>query len=70
MELGRKFPSPAVLERIAEEFGERPYQLLMAPDDVAAFAPEGLVKTIGEDLKQAIDDELRDIIGKYRDRAD
>ncbi len=53
VELGRKYPSPEILMRIASALGVRPYRLLMGPDDVADAAGA---------------DAVYDAAGKIRDR--
>jgi transcriptional regulator with XRE-family HTH domain len=53
VELGRKYPSPEILVRIAAALGVKPYRLLMGPDDVADAAGA---------------DAVYDAAGKIRDR--
>jgi transcriptional regulator with XRE-family HTH domain len=37
IEMGRKYPAPEVMERIASALGVKPYRLLMGEDDVAEW---------------------------------
>jgi transcriptional regulator with XRE-family HTH domain len=65
VEMGRKFPSPEILERIASALGIRPYRLFMSDADAAAAAgPEAVYEAadrIKQRLGEGIDDMVRDI---------
>jgi len=58
MEIGRKFPAPDKLEAIARALGQRPFRLLMGPEDVTdAMGPEAAFET-AEKLKRKLCAEI------------
>lgn len=65
VEMGRKYPSPEILERIAGALEVRPYILLMSDEDVADAAGQDAVYEAADRLKQrlgeGIDDLVRDL---------
>lgn len=62
IEMGRKFPSGEMLEKIAKALGLKPYKLLMGPEDFAdALGPEAAYDT-AENLKKRLEKELDDFI--------
>jgi transcriptional regulator with XRE-family HTH domain len=65
LEMGRKFPSAELLERLGAAFGVEPYRLLVPPDLPAAAAARELAYGIGDGLKRAIDQELADFLDRY-----
>lgn len=73
VEMGRKYPSPEILERIAAALEVRPYRLLMSDEDVAAVAGREAVYEAADWLKsrlgEGIDDMVRELSprGKGRD---
>ncbi len=65
MESMKKFPSARVLERLAFVLGTKAYQLLVPPGEEPQPEYGELAYGIGNGLKQAIDDELREILSRY-----
>jgi transcriptional regulator with XRE-family HTH domain len=62
VEMGRKFPSPEKLESIARVLGQRPYRLLMGPNDVTdEMGPDAIYET-AERLKKIITEEIDDFV--------
>jgi transcriptional regulator with XRE-family HTH domain len=65
IEMGRKFPTPEVLERLADALEVRPFRLLMSPDDVADSAGLDAVYDaagrIRERLEQDLDEFMKDL---------
>ena len=62
VEMGRKFPSPEKLERIARALDSRPFRLLMGPEDVTdAMGPDAVYET-AEKLKQRLSNEIDEFV--------
>jgi transcriptional regulator with XRE-family HTH domain len=59
IEMGRKFPTPEVLERLADSLGVRPFRLLMGEEDAAEW--------LGGEAFYAAADEIRDRINRELD---
>ena len=62
VEMGRKFPSPEILERIAKALGVRPYRLLMGAEDVADAAGADAVYDAADKIKERIDRDLEELM--------
>jgi len=62
VEMGRKYPSPEILERIAKALGVRPYRLLMSDEDVADAAGRDAVYEAASRLKQRLGEEIDDMV--------
>ena len=58
IEMGRKFPAPEVLERLAKALGVRPYRLLMAAEDVAEWLGAEAYYAAADDIRQRLNREL------------
>jgi len=67
LELGNKFPSPFLLERLALVFHTSAYRFLIPLDEEIQPAPRELAYDIGTQIKRAIDDELTDLMARYAD---
>jgi transcriptional regulator with XRE-family HTH domain len=62
VEMGRKFPSDEKLEAIALALGERPFRLLMGPEDLAeAMGPDAVYET-AERLKTRLSAEIDEFV--------
>ena len=70
VEMGRKFPSPEILERIAAALEVRPYRLLMSDEDVADAAGQDAVYEAAVRLKQRLGEELDDLVREIAPKAD
>jgi transcriptional regulator with XRE-family HTH domain len=62
VEMGRKYPSPEILERIASALKVRPYRLLMSDEDVADAVGQDAVYEAATRLKQRLGEELDDLV--------
>jgi transcriptional regulator with XRE-family HTH domain len=62
VEMGRKYPSPEILERIAKALEVRPYRLLMSDEDVADAAGHDAVYEAAYRLKQRLGEEIDDMV--------
>jgi len=58
VEMGRKYPSPEILEQIAAALEVRPYRLLMSDEDVAEAAGREAVYAAADSLKRRLGDRL------------
>ena len=64
IEIGRKFPSDATLQKIADALGLRPYQLLLGDQDL----PEDRSKVLGQlydDLKARLDADMLEVFNEH-----
>jgi transcriptional regulator with XRE-family HTH domain len=62
IEMGRKFPTPEVLERLAEALELRPFRLLMSPDDAADSAGPGAMYEAADMIRERLDQNLEDLM--------
>ena len=62
VEMGRKYPSPDILERIAAALEVRPYRLLMSDEDVADAAGQDAVYEAADRLKQRLSEGLDELV--------
>lgn len=58
IEMGRKFPAPEVLERLAAALDVRPYRLLMGEDDVAEWLGDEAYYAAADEIRQRLNREL------------
>jgi len=58
IEMGRKFPAPEVLERLAAALGVRPYRLLMGDEDVAEWLGQEAFYAAADEIRQRLNREL------------
>ena len=65
IELARKYPSPALMERIAETYGVEPFRLLVPLDGSGVPGAREVAYDIGDGLKKAMEDEFNDLLSKY-----
>jgi len=65
IELCKKFPSAATLQRLADALGLRPFQLFLEKEDWAAFERYKLLTTLNLELKERITEDLSSTIRKY-----
>ena len=65
MESMKKFPSARILERLALVLGTKAYHLLVPAGEEPEPEYGELAYGIGNGLKQAIDEELREILSRY-----
>jgi len=73
IEMGRKFPTPEVLERIALALEVRPFRLVMSPEDVADSAGADAIYDaagkIRERIERDLDELMQDLNPKNPDGA-
>lgn len=62
IEMGRKFPTPDVLERLAEALEVRPFRLLMSPEDVADSAGADALYDAAGKIRERLDRELDELM--------
>ena len=65
IELGKKFPSPVNLERLAFALGLRPYQLFFDDEQWEVFDKYERITNLYQDLKEKINNDLDDTVRKY-----
>lgn len=65
VEMGRKYPSPDILERIAVALEVRPYRLLMSDEDVADAAGQDAIYEAADRLKQRLSEGLDDLVSGF-----
>jgi transcriptional regulator with XRE-family HTH domain len=65
VEMGRKFPSPEILERIAGALGIRPYRLFMSDEDAASAAGPEAVYEAADRLKHRLGEEIDDMVRDF-----
>ncbi|GAB1481494.1 hypothetical protein MASR2M78_03090 [Treponema sp.] len=65
MELGNKFPSPYLLERLAAVFQTSAYCFLVPEDEEIQPEARAIAYDIGNQIKKAIDVELTDLLTRY-----
>jgi transcriptional regulator with XRE-family HTH domain len=62
VEMGRKYPSPEILERIAKALGVRPYRLAMSEEDATEAAGSDAVYDTAGRLKARLERELESFV--------
>ncbi|HTX73468.1 MAG TPA: helix-turn-helix transcriptional regulator [Rectinemataceae bacterium] len=62
IEMGRKFPTPEVLERLAQALEVRPFRLLMSPDDVADSAGLDAAYDTASRLRARVERDMADFM--------
>jgi len=65
IELGKKFPSPMVLERLAASLGLKPYQLFFEEEQWEVFDKYDRITSLYHDLKEKLNNELEDTVRRY-----
>ncbi|HCM27301.1 MAG: hypothetical protein A2Z99_12050 [Treponema sp. GWB1_62_6] len=65
IELGRKYPSARLMERIAEAYGIEPFRLLVPLDGSLSPNAREIAYDIGDGLKKAMENEFNDLLEKY-----
>jgi transcriptional regulator with XRE-family HTH domain len=65
IELGKKFPSPPNLERIAASLGLKPYQLFFEDEQWEIYDKYERITSLYQDLKEKINHDLEDTVRKY-----
>lgn len=65
IEVGRKFPSPTSLQKIADALGLKPYQLFIDREEKDKFERYNVISELYKELKDRIDFELGAVIKKY-----
>ncbi len=65
IELGKKFPSPAVMERLASSLGLKPYQLFFEEEQWDVYDKYERITSLYHDLKEKINTDLDDTVRKY-----
>lgn len=66
IEMGHKFPTPEVLERLAEALEVRPFRLLMSPEDVADAAGVDALYDAADMIRDKLDRNLDDLLEDLR----
>ncbi|MDA8424621.1 MAG: helix-turn-helix transcriptional regulator [Treponema sp.] len=66
IEMGRKYPTPEVLERLAEALEVRPFRLLMSPGDVADSAGADALYDAAGMIRDNIDQNLDSLMKGLR----
>ena len=67
IEMGRRFPSLANLQKIADALNIKPYRLFLDVSDREDFNKVDLLNSLLKDLKVNISKEIEEIIKKYED---
>ena len=65
IELGKKFPSAATLQKIADALGLRPFQLFLEEEDWAVFERYKVLTNLSLELKERITEDLNSTIRRY-----
>lgn len=69
VEMGRKYPSPDILERIAAALEVRPYRLLMSDEDVADAAGQDAIYEAADRLRQRLSEGLDELVSGLSPRG-
>jgi transcriptional regulator with XRE-family HTH domain len=56
LEIGRRFPSPDSIVKLASALGVKPYQFFLEERDIEAFNRDELLQRFGEEIKAGIAD--------------
>jgi transcriptional regulator with XRE-family HTH domain len=70
MELGHKYPSAEMLERLAEALGVEPFRLLMSPEDVADAAGAEAIYAAADIIREYLALGLEDAVRSMRPQPD
>ena len=65
IELGRKFPSAATLQKLADALGLRPFQLFLEEEEWATFEKYNVLTTLFRELRERLDEEVTETFQKY-----
>lgn len=58
IEMGRKFPTPEVLERLAAALATKPYRLLMGEDDAAEWNGAEAFYAAADEIRERLNREI------------
>jgi transcriptional regulator with XRE-family HTH domain len=70
IEIGRKYPSHVMFQKIADALTVEPYKLLMDARAIEDFDRLDLVYAMVEDLRRAFHRDIADLLRVYASRAD
>lgn len=65
IELGRKFPSAATLQKLTDALGLQPFQLFLEEADWAEFEKYNVLTTLFRELRQRLDEDVTETFQKY-----